>query len=117
MELRWETLQLVLGYAITTLETEVDGADLDDATARERIDFCEEIAASLKVSGEDKPWRDMIGQFEYFVQNQTCDKCDLVWSHKELSDMRSYNAGGSPASSASSLTCPECGGQCRTVSC
>jgi hypothetical protein len=115
MKLKWETMQWLLGHAMTTLKTEVGRANLDDADARERIEKCEEIAEALKVSGGDGHWRDMMIQLGEFVQDQECDNCGMSWSKNQLKDIRDYNVRVSPGEIVPSGECPECGALCHPM--
>ncbi len=115
MELRWETMEWLLGYAMTTLESEIDGQDLDDAGARERIEKCEEIAEALTVNGGDRHWRGLIVQLRDFVQDQECGNCGINWSKNQLKEIQNYNDRVSPGEIAPSGECPECGALCHPV--
>ncbi|GGG86674.1 hypothetical protein [Edaphobacter dinghuensis] len=115
MELKWETIEWLLGCAMTTLEMEVDGEDLDDSGARERIERCGEIAEVLKISGGDRHWREMIAQLNDFVQDQECSNCGMTWSKHQLKDIQNYNDRVSPGEIVPSGECPECGALCHPV--
>jgi hypothetical protein len=115
MELKWETMEWLLGCAMTTLEMEIDGEDLDDAGARERIEKCQEIAEASKVRGGDMHWRDMIAQLGDFVRDQQCGNCGTIWSKHQLKDIQDYNDRVSPGEIVPSGECPECGALCHLV--